>query len=100
MTKVGAKTRLDKTSDEFKALEKTARKLGATTSFSASEAKGMNFLAMAGFDANKLLQRCQNAGSRKSRKYRPSKSGGHCIKYVQVHSKWMYRVPRLLKNLW
>lgn len=57
MTKVGALARLDFASNEFKMLEENARKLGATTSFSASQAaEGMTYLAMAGFDANKIVQ--------------------------------------------
>ncbi len=39
--------------EEFKKLNDTAKKLGATTTFSASEvAQGMGFLSMAGFKAN------------------------------------------------
>lgn len=45
------------TGDEFKALEAKARELGETTQFSASQAAaGMEFLAKAGFDANKTLE--------------------------------------------
>lgn len=56
MSGVAAISRLDKTSAEYKALEEQAKKLGASTSFSASEAAaGMQFLAMSGFDANQVL---------------------------------------------
>ena len=45
------------TGEEFKALEAKARELGETTQFSASQAAaGMEFLAKAGFDANKVLE--------------------------------------------
>jgi TP901 family phage tail tape measure protein len=44
------------TDEQFQALEQTARDLGATTQFSASEAaEGMNFLAMAGFEVNEII---------------------------------------------
>lgn len=44
------------TESEFTQLEKTARELGATTQFSASEAaEGMNFLAMAGFEVSEII---------------------------------------------
>ena len=44
------------TGDEFSALEDAARDLGATTTFSASQAaEGMGFLAMAGFDATEII---------------------------------------------
>lgn len=44
------------TDDEFKALEQTARDLGASTQFSASEAaEAMSFLAMAGFKVNETI---------------------------------------------
>jgi TP901 family phage tail tape measure protein len=44
------------TDEQFIALEKTARELGATTQFSASEAaEGMNFLAMAGFEVSEIV---------------------------------------------
>lgn len=56
MSKVGALAKVEKTSAEFAALEKQAFDLGATTSFSASQAaEAMSNLAMAGFDANKIL---------------------------------------------
>ncbi|NKD88728.1 phage tail tape measure protein [Haematospirillum sp. 15-248] len=56
MSAVGAVARLDKTSAEFAALGQQAMALGATTSFSASEAaEGMQKLAMAGFDAKQIL---------------------------------------------
>lgn len=45
-----------KGSDAFKLLEKTARDVGATTEFTASQAaSGLNFLAMAGFDASQAM---------------------------------------------
>jgi len=44
------------TGSTFEQLEATARQLGATTQFSASEAaEGMGFLAMAGFEANEII---------------------------------------------
>lgn len=50
MSKVQALTRLDKNSEQYKALEAQARKLGATTQFTQSDAAaGQSFLAMAGF---------------------------------------------------
>lgn len=50
LSKVKAITRLDKNSPEYKALAEQAKKLGATTSFTASDAaSGQAFLAMAGF---------------------------------------------------
>lgn len=56
MSKVGALAKVEKTSEAFKALEKQAFDLGATTSFSASQAaEAMSNLAMAGFDAQKIL---------------------------------------------
>lgn len=56
MSAVGGIARLDKTSAEFAKLKAMAEDLGASTSFSASEvAQGMQFLAMAGFDAQKML---------------------------------------------
>jgi TP901 family phage tail tape measure protein len=57
MSAVGAIARLDQASEAMTALREKAKELGATTSFSASEAaSGMQFLAMAGFDANEVLQ--------------------------------------------
>ena len=45
------------TGEEFKTLTETAKELGATTQFSASQAaSGMEFLAKAGFDTNEVLQ--------------------------------------------
>ncbi|WP_353981682.1 phage tail tape measure protein [Salinicola endophyticus] len=50
MSRVQALTRLDKNSEQFKALKQQARDLGSSTSFSASEVgQGQSFLAMAGF---------------------------------------------------
>lgn len=44
------------TGEQFAELEKTAMELGATTSFSATQAsEGMSFLAMAGFEANEIV---------------------------------------------
>jgi len=43
-------------SDEFKALQKVARDVGANTKYSATEAAaGLDFLAMAGFDAKQAM---------------------------------------------
>jgi len=45
------------TNSEMEALENTARKLGATTKFSASEAaQGMKFLGMAGFNTLQIIK--------------------------------------------
>lgn len=56
MSAVGAVARLDKVSADFAALRQQAIDLGATTSFSASEAaQGMQKLAMAGFSAEQML---------------------------------------------
>lgn len=50
MSRVQAVTRLDKNSEQYKALEAQARQLGATTQFTqANAAQGQKFLAMAGF---------------------------------------------------
>lgn len=50
LSEVEALTRLDKNSPQYKALAKQARKLGATTQFTSSDAaSGQGFLAMAGF---------------------------------------------------
>ncbi|WP_342135296.1 phage tail tape measure protein [Providencia rettgeri] len=55
MSGVQALTRLDDKSPELKALKEQARKLGATTSFTANDvAGGMGFLAMAGYDPDKI----------------------------------------------
>ena len=54
MNMVGAVTKA--TAEEFKALEKLARELGATTQFSASEAaEGMKFLGMAGLTVKQIF---------------------------------------------
>ena len=54
MSTVAAITRA--TRDDFEAMEATARTLGATTRFSATEAaEGMQFLARAGFEANEVV---------------------------------------------
>ena len=46
-----------KGSKAFKELEATAMRVGATTEFSSSEAaQGLNYLAMAGFDANMAMK--------------------------------------------
>ena len=56
MSGVAAVARVDKTSEAFAKLKQQAEDLGASTSFSASEAgQGMTFLAMAGFKANSIL---------------------------------------------
>ena len=57
MSAVGAIARIDKASEAYNALKQQAQDLGATTSFSASEAAGgMQFLAMAGLKANEILK--------------------------------------------
>ncbi|MET4733483.1 TP901 family phage tail tape measure protein [Thalassospira sp. MBR-102] len=57
MSAVGAISRIDKASEAFATLRQQAQDLGASTSFSASEAAGgMQFLAMAGFEASEILQ--------------------------------------------
>jgi TP901 family phage tail tape measure protein len=54
MAKVQAVTQ--STEDEFAALSAQARKLGATTSFTATEAaEGMKFLGMAGFETKQIM---------------------------------------------
>lgn len=56
MSKVGALAKVEKTSEAFQKLEKQAFDLGATTSFSASDAaEAMANLAMSGFNAEKIL---------------------------------------------
>lgn len=55
MANVGAKG--NATKEELALLTKTARELGATTVFSASQAgQGMEYLAMAGFKTNQIVQ--------------------------------------------
>ena len=55
MSKVQALTRLNKESEKLNKLREQAKKLGSTTSFTATEvAQGQSFLAMAGFDAEKI----------------------------------------------
>lgn len=55
MSKVQALTRLDKNSNEYKALREQARQLGATTAFTANEvAQGQSFYAMAGFKPEQI----------------------------------------------
>ncbi|MEY0594265.1 phage tail tape measure protein [Providencia manganoxydans] len=55
MSGVQALTRLSNDSPELKALTEQARQLGATTSFTANDvAGGMSFLAMAGYDPDKI----------------------------------------------
>lgn len=57
MANVQALTRLDKTSEQFKALTQQARELGAATSFTATQAaEAQGFLAMAGFKTESILQ--------------------------------------------
>ncbi|KEQ11223.1 hypothetical protein GZ77_26555 [Endozoicomonas montiporae] len=57
MADLGAISGMTKTSDEFKALEVQAKKLGSTTQYSASEsAQAMQYLAMAGFKTNEILE--------------------------------------------
>lgn len=56
MSKVGALARLEKTSQAFIQLRQQAERLGASTEFSATQAgQGMQFLAMAGFNARDIL---------------------------------------------
>ncbi|MCY7297538.1 phage tail tape measure protein, partial [Alteromonas sp. a30] len=56
MSKVGSLARLNKTSQAFKQLQQQAEMLGASTEFSATQAgQGMQFLAMAGFNARDIL---------------------------------------------
>lgn len=56
MSSVQALARLEKTSEEYKALTKQARDLGAATSFTATEAaNAQGFLAMAGFKTKAIL---------------------------------------------
>ncbi|WP_407364742.1 phage tail tape measure protein (plasmid) [Pseudomonas luteola] len=51
MSRVQALTRLDKNSDEYKALRKQSRDLGASTQFTAGQAAdAQGYLAMAGFN--------------------------------------------------
>ncbi|NRO98132.1 phage tail tape measure protein [Paraburkholderia sp. NMBU_R16] len=57
MSRVQALARIEKESAELSALRLQARKLGATTSFTAGEAaSGQGFLAMAGFTPDQILQ--------------------------------------------
>lgn len=57
MSKVGSLARVDKTSQAFADLQNQAEQLGATTSFSATQAAdGMTYLAMAGFKANDIIK--------------------------------------------
>ncbi len=61
MSAVGALSRVDKDSDEFKQVKALALKLGSETSFTAGEAaQGMQYLAMAGFKSNEILQTMPN----------------------------------------
>jgi len=56
MSQVQALTRLNKESEAYIALRKQARDLGATTSFSASDAAaGQGYLAMAGFTPDAII---------------------------------------------
>jgi len=55
MSKVEAIT--GSTAEQMDQLEATAKKLGATTAFSAKEAaEGMSFLGMAGYDTNQIIE--------------------------------------------
>ena len=57
MSRVQALARLERESTELAALRLQARKLGATTSFTADEAaSGQGFLAMAGFTPDQILK--------------------------------------------
>ena len=56
MSAVGAISRVDKSSEAFAELRAQALALGETTQFSATQAAGgMEFLAMAGFNAGKII---------------------------------------------
>lgn len=56
MARTGAVAGLDLAGEEFRRLTATSRELGATTNWSASEAaEGMQYLAMAGFEANQII---------------------------------------------
>ena len=57
MSKVQALARIDRDSTELSALRAQARTLGATTSFTATDAaSGQGFLAMAGFSPDQILK--------------------------------------------
>ncbi|QBH97340.1 phage tail tape measure protein [Limnobaculum zhutongyuii] len=57
MSKVQALTRLDKNSEELKVLRSEARRLGAETEFTSTDAsRGQQFLAMAGFTPQAIKQ--------------------------------------------
>ncbi|PRC90983.1 phage tail tape measure protein [Solimicrobium silvestre] len=57
MSRVQALSRVDKKSDDFKAMRQQARDLGANTSYTATEAaQGQGYLAMAGFKPADILQ--------------------------------------------
>ncbi len=56
MAEVGAVARLDLAGEDFARLTAEARRLGAATEWSASQAgEGMKYLAMAGFGVNQML---------------------------------------------
>lgn len=55
-TMLAVKAKTKATGEEFTALREKAKELGATTRFSASEAaKGMDYLAMAGYKTNDII---------------------------------------------
>ncbi|MFP3567318.1 phage tail tape measure protein [Paraburkholderia sp. SIMBA_030] len=57
MSKVQALARIDRNSEEFRALRAQSRELGATTSYTATQAAdGQGFLAMAGFKPDQILK--------------------------------------------
>ncbi|MWL87145.1 phage tail tape measure protein [Cupriavidus sp. SW-Y-13] len=57
MSRVQALSRLDKNSEAFQALRAQSRHLGATTSFTATQAaEGQGFLAMAGFTPDEIIK--------------------------------------------
>lgn len=57
MSQVAATMGIDKTSAEYKKLEQSAKDMGATTKYTASEAAdALNYLALAGYDANKATE--------------------------------------------
>lgn len=56
MSQVGATMGISNTSEEYQKLSDAAKEMGATTSFSASEAAdALNYLALAGYDAEKSI---------------------------------------------
>lgn len=57
MSQVAATMGIDKTTADYKKLEQSAKDMGATTKYTASEAAdALNYLALAGYDANKATE--------------------------------------------